>query len=285
MRERLSDFVQHGDLVRDGLFAETGNADSGSAGTLVYCDTVFHLEVAIENANVTCIITTPALAQRVVEKGLVVAANPRTAFYRLHQRLLTRARADTAGIHPSAIVSPEARVGRGVTIGERAVIMGGVEIADGCYVDAGAILGAEGLLYYQDSGANRRVHHRGEVRIGKQVCILANAVIVRGIHPGLPTIIEDYAMVGVASTIGHESSLGTNAVVAGNCVIARRARIGDGAWIGTGSVVREYVRVGSGASVKAGSVVIEDVPDGAEVSGNFAVAHRRRLMQFQRDRK
>jgi UDP-3-O-[3-hydroxymyristoyl] glucosamine N-acyltransferase len=281
----LSDYFQHGEVLRDGSFIEPGNADSESAGTLAYCDTVFYVDVATENPNVTCIITTSALAQRVVEKGLVVAASPRTAFYRLHQRLLAQADAETTRIHGSAIVSAGAKVGRGVTIGERVIVRDGVEIGDESFVDAGAILGAEGLLYYQDSGRNRRVHHRGGVRIGKQVCILANAVVVRGIHPSMPTVIEHHATVGIASTIGHECWLGANAVVSGNCVIARRAHIGAGAWIGTSSVVREYVRVGAGASVKAGSVVVEDVPEGAEVSGNFAIAHRRRLMQFLRDKK
>ena len=98
-------------------------------------------------------------------------------------------------------------------------------------------------------------------------------------------MIGDHAIVGIASTIGHEAHLERNCVVSGNCVIARRARIGEGAWIGTSATVREYVRIGARASVKAGSVVIEDVAEEAEVSGNFAGPHRKRLLQYLRDKK
>lgn len=285
MSRRLSNYIGGAVLVRDGSFAELGNTDSDAAGTLAYCDTAFHADLAAGNPNVTCVITTLELAQRIAGKGLATTAGPRAAFYRLHQRLVEEVGAEPARVHPSAIVSPRAHIGSDVTIRERAVVMDGVELGDGCFVDAGAILGAEGLLHYEDSGAKRRVGHRGGVRIGRQACILANAVVVRGIHPSTPTIIEDHAMVGVASTIGHECRLGANAVVSGNCVIARGARIGRGAWIGSSSVVREYVRVGERARVMAGSVVIEDVAPGAEVSGNFAVPHRPRLLQFRKDRR
>lgn len=284
MSRRLGEYFGQGELARDGSFDEPGNADSGTPGTLAYCDTAFHADLAAANANVSCVITTPALAPRIAGKGLVTAASPRAAFYRLHERLAQEAGAEPARIHPSAIVSPGARIGREVTIRERAVVMEGVELGDGCFVDAGAILGAEGLLHYDEAGAKRRVPHRGGVRIGEQACILANAVIVRGIHPGTPTVVEDHAMIGVASTLGHESRVQASAVISGNCVIARGARIGPGAWIGSSSVVREYVRVGERARVMAGSVVIEDVAAGAEVSGNFAVAHRPRLLQFRKDR-
>ena len=67
--------------------------------------------------------------------------------------------------------------------------------------------------------------------------------------------------------------------------VRQRSCIGDGAWVGTSAMVREYIHVGAGASVKAGSVVVEDVPEGAEVSGNFALPHARRMMQYLKDKK
>ena len=286
MNRRLSEFFSGGEVQRDGGFADLGHADSLAPGTVAYCDSVHYLEVANANANVSCILVTPELADKVAaEKAMAVMPSPRNAFYRLHERLETSPRRDETTIHPSAIVSPRAKIGKGVIISERVVIRDDVEVGDGSFIDAGAILGAEGILYIQEEGNNQRIRHRGAVSVGSNAAILANAVVVRAIHPGLPTVIGDHAIVGIASTIGHEAHLERNCVVSGNCVIARRARIGEEAWIGTSATVREYVRIGARASVKAGSVVIEDVAEEAEVSGNFAGPHRKRLLQYLRDKK
>lgn len=286
MNRRLSEYFSPEEVQRDGGFVDLGHAESVVPGTLAYCDSVHYLEKANTNPNVSCVLVTHELAGKVAqEKAAVVLANPRTAFYRLHEHLDPAPRRDDTMIHPSAIVSPTAKIGKGVVIAERVVIRDDVEVGDGSFIDAGAILGAEGILYFQDGGDNRRIRHRGAVSVGSRAAILANAVVVRAIHPGLPTVIGDNAIVGIASTIGHEAHLERNCVISGNCVIARQAWIGEGAWIGTSAMVREYVRIGARASVKAGSVVVEDVPEGAEVSGNFAVSHRRRLMQYLRDKK
>ena len=286
MTKRLSDYFDSSEIRSDGTFEELGHADSVVKKTLAYCDTIHYLEVAGANPCVSCVLTTSELAPKVpAGKGVAVSASPRNAFYRLHESLDLRRSSGESIIHASAVVSPKAKLGRGVVIAERVVIMDDVVIGDHSFVDAGAILGAEGLLYIRESDHHRHIRHRGGVRIGKHVTILANAVVARGIHPGQPTHIDDHSIVGIASTIGHEARLGRNCVISGNCVIARRANIGDRAWIGTSAVVREYVRVGAGASVKTGSIVVEDVPEGAEVSGNFALPHARRMMQYLKDKR
>jgi UDP-3-O-[3-hydroxymyristoyl] glucosamine N-acyltransferase len=286
MNKRLSNYFDPSEVQCDGTFEDLGHADSVVADTLAYCDTIHYLGIAGANPCVTCILTTADLAaQAPLGKGLVVSADPRNAFYRLHESLGSGQSQGEGRIHVSAIISPKAKIGRSVTIAERVVIMDEVVVGDHSFIDAGAILGAEGLLYIREDGNNRRIRHRGEVRLGQHVTVLANAVIARAIHPGQPTDIEDHSIIGIASTIGHEAHVGRNCVISGNCVIARHACLGDRAWIGTGAVVREYVRVGAGASVKAGSVVVEDVPDGAEVSGNFAVPHARRVMQYLKDKR
>ena len=45
-------------------------------------------------------------------------------------------------IHPTSIVSPEARVGRDVTIGPYVVIHANVSLGDGSFVDSHALVGA-----------------------------------------------------------------------------------------------------------------------------------------------
>jgi serine acetyltransferase len=69
-------------------------------------------------------------------------------------------------------------------------------------------------------------------------------------------------------------------VVSGNCVIARNTLLEDEVFVGTNSYIRENLHVGKSAKVMAGAVVVADVSEGAAVSGNFAIAHERRLKEF-----
>jgi len=292
---RLSDYFEKTDIRREGEFLTLGHAGSLVKDTLAYCDTLFYLKTVMQNENISCIITTSELAEEEkVSKGCVLSADPRSAFYRLHNRLVEHhayALAIEYGmgmncqIHKSTRISKRTRVGDRVTIGEYAVIKDEVIIGDGTFIDAGAVIGCEGILYMKEGGNNLFVRHAGGVRIGKDVTILSQAVIVRSIHDSLLTTIGDHAIIGIASNIGHEAQIGRNCVVSGNCVIARMAQIEEGAWIGTASFVREYVKIGRFAKVMAGSVVIRDVGESMSVSGNFAIDHRINAMEYLKRHK
>ena len=158
-------------------------------------------------------------------------------------------------------------------------------IGDNTFIDAGAVIGCEGLLHMTENGNQVIVRHAGGVNIGQNVVILSNAVIARSIHETLFTNIGDYSLIGIATTIGHEVQIGKNCVVAGNCVIARRATLEDGVRIASSVVVREYLHLCRNAQVKAGSVVVEDVRENDVVSGNFAVSHQKHLMEFLKSKQ
>lgn len=292
---RLSDFSLSGDLIKDGEFSTLGNVDSPTEGTLAYCDTIFYLNLANMNDHVACVITQPELADRAnADKGLLVSSNPRNAFYELHRTLLHKGRYGTTLqyqrgrnciIHPTAIISERTHIGDDVRIAQHVVVKDEVSIGDGTFIDAGAVIGAEGLLCTMEDGRPCLVEHAGGVQIGCNAAILSNAVVVKSVHNQSFTIIGDNTVIGIATTIGHDAYVGKNCVILGNCVIARSAHIDDSAWIGSSCVVREHVQIGKFARVNAGSIVIDDVKESASVSGNFAVDHKVNLMQHARMRK
>jgi UDP-3-O-[3-hydroxymyristoyl] glucosamine N-acyltransferase len=286
----LSEFFDKGEIVLDGGFSTLGYVDSGVAGSLAYCDTVFYVEKANENRNITCVITKKDLSIRVgSKKGICVSKDPRVAFYKLHNLLLEkggyRLQLDHkvgrgCSVHPSAIISLNTRIGNYVTIAENVVIKDGVTIGDDTFIDAGAVVGCDGLLYTVEDERVCFVRHAGGVSIGNNVVILSSAVIARSVHGSLLTTIGDNAIIGVSTKIGHEAQIGNNVVISTNCVIARRARIGEGTRIGPSSVVREHVTIGESARVHLGSTVVEDVGRGQSVSGNFALDHKLNLMNY-----
>ena len=283
---RLSEHFRGAALVRDGEFAQLDEAASETAGSLVFCQQLDYALAAAANPNVSCILAKPELAAEVKAKGLALAADPRLEFFRLYRRLSGDGRLQPrmsfgvgagARIHPSAVVSPKARIGEGAQIGARAVIEDYSSIGDGAVIGPGAVIGAEGLLTVREpNGELVSVPHAGGVRIGRGAMVLAGAVVAKSLFHAL-TEIGEGSQVGILSTIGHGARIGAGCVISGNCVVAGRVRIGDGAWLGASCSIAQGLRIGEGARVHIGSVVIRDVAAGTAVSGNFAVPHASHL--------
>ncbi|MDO9536869.1 MAG: hypothetical protein Q7J68_00940 [Thermoplasmata archaeon] len=292
---RLSDFYHGESLIRDGRFSLLGYVDSSKKDTLAYCDIFSYVVRAMQNENVSCVITTGELADHVdATKGLIVSSNPRNEFLKFHNKLveedLIRLEIDY-GIgekcifHPTAIISKRSKIGNNVIINENVVIKDNVMIGDNTFIDTGAVIGCQGLLYIIENDKHIFVRHAGGVKIGSNVTILSNAVIAQSINNSCLTEIGDYSIIGIATSIGHEARIGVKCVISGNCVIARRAFVDDGAWIGSSAVIREHVIIGKDAQVKTGSIVVKDVGNNQAVSGNFAMDHNRHLRQYIRSSK
>jgi acyl-[acyl carrier protein]--UDP-N-acetylglucosamine O-acyltransferase len=292
---RLSDFYHDESLVRDSNFSLLGYVDSSQKDTLAYCDQYSYVIRAMQNKNVSCVITTHELAEYLDNsKGLVLSSKPRNTFFKLHGKLVEKGLVwleigyglgENCSFHPSAIISKRSKIGNNVIINENVVIKENVVIGDNTFIDAGAIIGCEGLLYIIEDDKHIFVRHAGGVKIGANVTILSNAVIARSINNSCLTEIGDYSIIGIAANIGHEARIGARCVISGNCVIARRVFINDNAWIGSSAVIREHVIIGKGAQVKAGSIVVKDVHDNQAVSGNFAIEHNKHLRLYVRNSK
>jgi UDP-3-O-[3-hydroxymyristoyl] glucosamine N-acyltransferase len=291
---KLSVFFSDGCVRRDSDFEWLGHTSCQQGMILVYCETIQYIYIANQNSHVACVITNEALSEYVsTDKGMVVEETPRLAFYKLHKKLLQTAdgvhqvearMGKNCKIHPTAQLSDKCSIGDGVTINENAVICAGVTIGDNAFIDVGVVVGSEGNLHVSVNEMTETIRHGGGVVIGKGATLLTNSVVVKSIHPSQLTVVGDYSIIGIASNIGHDANVGKNCVVSGNCVIARGGLVGDQVLIGTSSVVREYVSIGEKAEVKAGSIVVEDILAGESVSGNFAVRHRKHLMQYAKSR-
>jgi UDP-3-O-[3-hydroxymyristoyl] glucosamine N-acyltransferase len=164
-----------------------------------------------------------------------------------------------------------------VLIGPRVVINGPAVVRRNAHIDAGAIVGCDGLYAKKVLGERMHIPHFGGVEIGEQAYIHAGAIVARSAIKGEATRIAKGAHVGIMANIGHDAEIGEGATLSSNCVIAGRSYIGAHAWIGASATISNAIRVGEHARVRLGAVVIRDVPARGDVAGNFAIEHARAL--------
>lgn len=292
---KLSDMIDSSELLRDAEFQDLGYSHDPGYLMLTFCDNIYYLNKVLANSSVSAIITNPCLVDKVPEQyGLVVSNDPRNTFFDVYVRLLSMGcfhfcqetgMGENCKIAKSALISPNTFIGDNVIIGENVVIHDNVIIGDGTRIESGAVVGAQGILYVFLKDRIKFVEQVGGVVLGKEVTLLANSVVARSIFPNAPTRIDDYALVGISSNIGHDSHIGESSRILGNCVVAKSAKVGKMVAMGTSSVIRENITIGDYARVQAGSIVVEDVGENMRVSGNFAMDHNKHMRNFFKAKK
>jgi UDP-N-acetylglucosamine acyltransferase len=171
-------------------------------------------------------------------------------------------------IHPTAIISSSAEIGRNVSIGPACIIEDGVRIGEGstirakAHVCSGAVLGK-----HCDIHMNAIIGHtpqdfsyKGELTstvLGDHVTVRENATIhgsVRGTYVGD----KCYLMVG--SHVAHDCKLGKGVLLANGALLAGHVEVDDGAVISGNVVIHQFVRVGRLAILSGGSRFGMDIP-------------------------
>ena len=158
-----------------------------------------------------------------------------------------------SNIHNTAIVHPNAKLGKDVVIGPGAVIGENVEIGDGTQIGANVVIG-------------------GWTTIGKRCEIYPGASI--GLEPqdlkfkgeksycyvGDETVIREFVTISRATGEGEETRVGNNCLlqacthVAHNCIVEDRVVIGGLAG------VHQFVKIGRNAMVGGMAKVVQDIP-------------------------
>jgi sugar O-acyltransferase (sialic acid O-acetyltransferase NeuD family) len=93
------------------------------------------------------------------------------------------------------------------------------------------------------------------------------ALLAPGVVATVNVTLEDFAMVNITCTLGHETRVGRGAVINPGANLSGGVTVGAGVLMGTGAVVLQYLTIGEGATVGAGAVVTKDVPPGLTVVG------------------
>ncbi|MFN3861370.1 MAG: UDP-3-O-(3-hydroxymyristoyl)glucosamine N-acyltransferase [Roseateles sp.] len=262
-------------------------------------------QAQLATTRAACVIVAPALAQAAAARGAaIVTPDPYLYFARLTQWWAARTRpAAVVGVHPSAVVSPEASLGQGVEIGPLAVIEAGAVIGDGARIGAhcviernaqvgaatrlaprvvlgydcrigargivhsGVVIGADGFGFAPSSQGYVKIEQLGAVVIGDDVEIGANTCIDRGALSD--TVIEDGVKLDNLIQIAHNVHIGRNTAMAGCGAIAGSTRIGANCTIGGAVNIIGHLSIVDGVHITAGTLVTRDITQPGAYSGAY----------------
>jgi UDP-3-O-[3-hydroxymyristoyl] glucosamine N-acyltransferase len=212
---------------------------------------------------------------------LIGVERPREVFASLLHRLFDGPR--PTGVHPSAVVDPEARlapdvavgpfsivgraiVGAGTVIGSHVVVNDAVVLGSGVEVHDHVTLGAMGFGFARrPDGTLLEFPQLGGVVVEDEVAIHVHANIDRGTLGD--TVVRRGAKINRYCHVGHNVEVGEASIVGARAILCGGSRVGRRVFIGAGVLVRDGVRVGDDTFLGIGAVVTKDVPDGITVAG------------------
>ncbi|HEV8371200.1 MAG TPA: acyl-ACP--UDP-N-acetylglucosamine O-acyltransferase [Pyrinomonadaceae bacterium] len=185
-------------------------------------------------------------------------------------------------IHPTAVVSSEARIGYGCFVGPYSIIGDDVQLGDGvrleshCVIDGRTSIGEETHVFpFVSIGlASQDLKYKGEpseTKIGKRNKIREFVTIHRGTAGGgMLTQVGDDCLIMAQAHIAHDCIVGDEVIMANAATLAGHVVLGDRANIGAYSGVHQFCRVGKEAYVGGYSVVVKDALPFALTVGNHA---------------
>jgi acetyltransferase-like isoleucine patch superfamily enzyme len=130
-------------------------------------------------------------------------------------------------VHPTSIVSPDADVGRDVTIEPYCIVHANVVLGDGSYVASHSVVGSPTADHYADPES----YEPAPCRIGRNALLRSHAVVYAG------------AEIGDGFSCGHRVT------------IREGSHIGDGVQIGTDCDLQGYLTIGSHSRLHSGIFV------------------------------
>jgi UDP-N-acetylglucosamine acyltransferase len=176
-------------------------------------------------------------------------------------------------IHPSAILSPETKLGEGVKVGPYCIIEGdvtlgpGVELISHVCIRGPVTIGANTRLYPgacigfepQDYKFKPGSRTAGVV-IGKDCLIREHVTVHASTKEELPTRVGDRCFLMGTTHLAHDVKIGNDVVLVNMTGIAGHSEIADNVTMSGAVIVHQFTRVGRHAFLSGGVGVSMDVP-------------------------
>jgi len=243
-----------------------------------------------------------------ISTGMLRSQNPYLAWAKAIE-LFYHPPAYAPGIHPTAVVSPKAKLGknahigpyvvidddvvlgdnavllahavvyRGVTIGRNffahahAVVREFCQLGDNVLLQNGAVIGCDGFGFAKDDAGHwHKIVQSGNVVIEGDAELQANTCIDRASIG--ETRIGRGAKIDNLVHVGHSCTVGRDTLLCAQVGLAGTTDVGSQVILAGQVGVSGHVKIGDGAIAIAQSGIPHDVAPGAMVSGSPAIDHR-----------
>ena len=302
-----SEVVQFADVVafNDVTAAITHAAmpQDASKGAVIFIGDKKYLNTIAQAEGVTIITTKDLAALCPSDAAILTAKIPRVAFAQLLDHLYHKDQRQE--IAQSADISPDATIGKGVSIGAFAVIEAGVHIADNVQIGAHSVI-AENC----EIGSNTRIGAHVSVakaRIGHDVVIHDNSVIGKmgfgfeltekgavmmphlglveigdyvhiGSHVGIDrgvlgnTVIAEHVMIDNLVHVAHNVQIGAYSIILAQVGIAGSAVIGRHVILAGQAGVADHITIADKAIILSAAKVVRDITQAGTYGGYPAIA-------------
>ncbi len=298
-----------GELRGDGEVEITGvgHLTEASPGEITFVDGP-SVQSLCDTCEASALIVPPEVEVR--EKPFIVTEDPRLAFSVVLELFAPDGRPE-AGVHPTAVIGADVRLGEGVSVGANAYIGDSAVIGDNTIIHPLAYIGREATIG-EDNAIYQQVFIGERVQTGTRVIVHAGAAIggdgfgylqTEEGHRKIPqigiVILEDDVEIGANSTIdratvgatrigagtkiddqvhvAHNVVLGRNCLLCGQVGIAGSTSIGNNVVMGGQVGVNDHVSVGDNVILAARASVFGDIEEEGIYSGYPADHHQRQL--------
>lgn len=169
------------------------------------------------------------------------------------------------------VISPNAQIGKNVTIGPFTVIEDDVVIGDDCWIGNnvsilnGARIGNKCKIFPGAvvSAIPQDLKYKGEnttMEIGNNVIIRECCTLNRGTIEAGRTVIGDNCLLMAYVHVAHDCMIGKGCILANNVTLAGHIDVDDYARLGGMVAVHQFVRIGGHVMISGGSLVRKDIP-------------------------
>lgn len=273
-----------------------------------FSNTKYEAQARVSRAG--AILVSPKDAPK-FEGTRIEVESPNAAFTKIAALFAPPPPRDGPGVHPTAIVAPDAVLGEGISVGPHAVISAGAKIGAravigaNCFIGeqavigeetrlyplvtvrercvlgarvilhSGVVIGADGFGYDFKDGRYMKIPHTGFVQLDDDVEIGANSTIDRGrfgrTHIGEGTKIDNLVM------IGHNVVVGAHSIIVSQSGISGSTTVGKYFTLAGQSGLAGHLTVGDRVTLTAMSGINKDAPSNVVLSGRHALPAREAL--------
>ena len=168
-------------------------------------------------------------------------------------------------------VSPDAKIGNNVRIGDFTTIYDDVEIGDNCNIYGnvtifpGARIGS-GVTIFPGAvvaAIPQDLKFRGEYTnafVGDGTTLRECVTVNRGTAAKGKTVVGQNCLLMAYVHIAHDCIVGNRVIISNACQIGGEVQIDDAAVIGGGSMIHQFCHLGRNIMLQGGALVNKDIP-------------------------